>query len=118
MTARLPDEVGAQIVLSGRDVRSGNETTGLALRAIGLHAERIDAEHQRAIAFVEGVEVDLDVVVGSDAVAIGERRCHGSVRLVGANAEVHRVRRIPDEHVGRVWRGARVDRRIEREARE
>ena len=104
---RLPDEVGAQIVLAGRDVR-----------AVGLHAERVDDEHERAIALVEGVEVDLDVVIGGDAVAVGERGGDRSARLEGADAEVDRVRRIPHADFGRVGRRTLIDRLVEREAGE
>jgi len=67
---------------------------------------------------VEGVEVDLDIVVGADAVAVGQRVRDGAVRLEGANAEVDRGGRVPDEDVGGVGRGALVGRLVLREAGE
>ena len=118
MAARLPHEVGAQVVLTRRDVRAGNESAGLVLRPVGLNAEWIDDEHERAIALVERVEMDLDVVVGGDAVAVGERGGDASMRLEGPNPEVDRFRRIPHAHVGGIGRGTRIDRCVERETRE
>ena len=113
-----PTEVGAEVVLSRRDVRAGNEPAAFALRPVGLNAERVDDEHERAIALGERVEVDLDVVVGADVIAVGERRADRRVRLEGANAEVDRVGRIPDEDFGGVGRRLMVDGLIDREAGE
>ena len=116
MAARLPEEVGAQVVLARPHVRAGNEAAALALRAVGLDAERIDDEDEGAIALVERVEVDLDVVVAADAVAIGERRGDGPGVGERADAEVHGVRRVPDAHVGGIGRGPPVGGRVEGEA--
>jgi hypothetical protein len=102
VAARLPNEVGAQIVLPWHDVRPGDEPAVLALRTVGLNAERVDDEHQRAVSFVEGVEMDLDVIVSADAVAIGESRRDGAVWFEGANAEIDRGRRVPNSDLGRV----------------
>ena len=118
MSARLPLEVGAQIVLPRPDVRSGNEPASFALRAVGLDAERVDDENEGAIELVEGIEVDLDVVVGADAVAVGERRGNGSAWRERAQAEVDRVRGVPDPHFGGVGRRTFVDGGVEREAGE
>ena len=71
-------------------------------RAIQLHAERVDAEDQRLPAVVEGAQEDDDVIVGLDAIAIRERGADRPGRRRGANAEVHRGRRIPHQHVGRL----------------
>ena len=116
MALRLPDEVGAQIVLSRRDIGAGNEPAAFALRPVGLNAERVDDEDERAIALVEGVEMDLDVVVRADAVAIGKGIRYRTVRLEGADAEVDRRRRIPDADFGRIGSRATVGRSVEREA--
>src|SRR5438874_3128652 len=70
---------------------------------------------------MKGVEVDLDIVVAADAVAIGERRVHrvaAAVWLEGANPEVDRRRRVPDEHLSRIGSRPLVDRRVERESGE
>jgi hypothetical protein len=114
----LPTEIRAEVRLAGHDVRAGNESPALALRAVGLHTERIDDEHERAVAFGERIEMNLDVVVGTDVIAIGEGRAHRRVRLEGANAEVDRIRGIPDEHLGRIGRWPAIDRRVDGKASE
>ncbi len=58
------------------------------------------------------------MIVGLDAIAIGERGAHRAGRREGANAEVHRRRRIPDEHVGRIVRRRAVHRLELREPRQ
>ena len=88
----------------------------LALGAVGLDAERVDDEDEGAVALVEGVEVELDVVVAADAVAVGERRGHRARLGEGADAEVDGVGGVPDAHLGGVGRGPAVDRLVEREA--
>ena len=56
-----------------------------------------------------GVEQDLDAVIGIDVVAVGERRADDlAVRLERPDAEIHRIRRVPHEHLGRVLGGATV----------
>src|SRR5262249_7689 len=74
----------------------------------GLHAEGIDDEDESAPALVVGVEVDLDVVVRRDAVAVGERRPNGTMRLEGADPEMDRRRGVPDKHLGGVVAGTLV----------
>ena len=111
---RLEDEVGAEIGRLAAAGRPRRAARAFGERAIELDAERVDAEHQRLAAVVVGAQKDDDVIVGLDAIAIGERRAHGAGRRRGANAEVHRGRRIPHEHVGRVVGGRAVDRRVAR----
>src|SRR6185503_10537984 len=105
VSLRLPDEVRAQVVLPRADIRTGDEAPSFAPRAVGLDAERIDDENEGAIALVERVEVNLHIVVGADSVPVGHRRGNGAVRLVGSNAEVDRVRRVPHPDVRRVRGG-------------
>jgi hypothetical protein len=62
--------------------------------------------------------VDLDIVVGADAIAVGERRRDDAVRLIGANAEIDRGGRVPDADVGRVGRGTLIEWLVERKPRE
>src|SRR5205823_12673562 len=78
--------------------------------AILLHAERVDREQERAAPIVEGVQEDLDLVVGVDVVAVGERRADdATMRLVCANPEVNRVRSVECEHVRAVLRRPAID---------
>ena len=87
-------------------------------RPIRLHTEGIHRQHRRLAAVVEGAEEDLHEIVGEDLVAIGQRGMHVPVRLECPDAEVDRVRRVPDEHLGRVGGRDAVHRRILREAAE
>jgi hypothetical protein len=57
---------------------------------------------------VEGVEMQLDVVVARDAIAVGEGRRDGARIGKCADAEVNRVAGIPDAHLGGIRRGAAV----------
>ena len=66
----------------------------------------------------QGAEQDLHVVVGADLVAIGKRCVRRAVRLVGADAEMHGGRRIPDEHVRGIGGGNAVVRGELRESGE
>jgi len=77
--------------------------------AILLDPQGIDGE-QRGAAVVEiGVEQDLDAVIRIDVVAVGERRANDlAVRLERPDAEIHRLRRVPHEDLGRVLGGAAV----------
>src|SRR4051812_14199366 len=100
MSLRSPEKVGAQIVLSRHNVRARDEAPGLALHAVRLHSQRIHDEDECATAVVKRVEVDLDIVVPADAIAIGERRVHPRVAamwLERPDAEVDRRGGIPDE---------------------
>ena len=58
------------------------------------------------------------MIVGLDAIAIGERGANGSGRRRRANAEMNRRRRIPHEHIGGMIRGLAVDGRVARKPRE
>ena len=116
MAARLPEKVRAQIILAWSDVRAGNEATTFALRPVGLDAEWVDDEHEGAIQLVEGVEVDLDVVIARDAIAVGE--CGGDRSGIGERfySKVDRVGRIPDADFSGIGSGASVGGLVEREA--
>ena len=84
-----------------------------------MHAERVDREQERAAAVVEGVQEDLDLVVGVDVVAVGERRAHDvPMGLVRANPEVDRVRTVKREHLRAVLRRPAIDGAVLREAGE
>jgi hypothetical protein len=74
-----------------------------------LHAERVDDEDERPVELVERVEVNLDVVVGADPVAVGEGVSDRPVGLERPNAEIDGGGRIPDADFGRIGRGALVD---------
>src|SRR5689334_7505171 len=63
MPLRLPEKVGAEIVLTRHHVRAGNEATRFALRPICLDAEGVDDENERSALVVKRIQVDLDVVV-------------------------------------------------------
>ena len=73
----------------------------LGLDAVLLDAERVDREEERAAAVVERVEEDRDRVIPVEVVAVGDR---GPDRLGlavgGDDAEVDRLRRVPDQHFG------------------
>jgi len=98
---------------------AGGAREPFASHAVFLRSQRVDREQQRAAPVVEGVEQDLNLVVGVDVVAVGERRAHDvAVRLERPNAEVHRVGSIEDEDLGRVRRGPAIDGTVLREARE
>ena len=118
---RLPEEVGAQIVLTGHHIRSRNESAALALHAVRLYAERVDDEDERTPPVVEGVEMHLDVVVTAHTIAVSEGgvdRLSAPMRLEGADPEVDRGSGIEDEDVGGVGCGTLVDRLVEGEPRE
>ena len=85
-------------------------------RAVHLHAERIHGEDERLPAVAEGAEEELHVVVGVDAIAVGEGRLHAVGAGLRAHAEMQRRRRVPDEHVGLAAGRTAVDRRVSREA--
>jgi hypothetical protein len=80
--------------------------------AVRLHAQRVHHERERATPVVEGVEQDRDVVVGAYAVAVGKRRVHRAVPLVGTDAEVDCVLGVPDQHLGRVVCRQPIDRTV------
>ncbi len=89
---------------------AGGARDPLAAHAVLLHAQRIDLEQRGATPVVERVEQDLDVVVGADVVAVGERGPHdAAVRLIRANAEVDRVGCVEDEDLRRILRRPAVD---------
>jgi hypothetical protein len=87
-------------------------------RPVGLDPERVHREHHRLPPVIERPDEELHLVVGADAVALGERRADVAVRLVGAHAEVDRGGRVPDEDLCGVGGGDAVLRRELREAGE
>ena len=115
MAPRLVDEVGAEIhdavEPAGADAAAGRAgVLAFAAHAVLLDAEGIHREKQGAAVVVVGVEENLDLVVGVDIVAIGERGAHHrAVGLVGPDAEVDRIGCVPHERDRRVRRGAAVD---------
>ena len=89
------------------------------LDAVLLHAERVDAEDERAPPVVEGVEVDAHPVVVADVVALGHGGAHRARhRVVREDADVERVRGEPDEHLGPLARRPAVCRLVLREPAE
>ena len=114
---RLEDEV---LTVIRRLAAAGRRGAARAFRegAVELDAERVHAKHQRLARVVIGTEEDDHVIVGLDAIAIGQRRANGAGRRRGANAEMNRGRRIPHEHVGGVIGRRAIDRRIARKPRE
>ena len=80
---------------------------------LSVNTERIDAEKEGSAPIVEGVEVDHDVIVVIDVVAVCYRCSDGSrTSIVGDDPEVDRVRRIPDQNLGLLLGRAAVDRLI------
>src|SRR5204862_7942565 len=84
--ARLINEIGAQVRLLPSHYRTADETAGAGVgalddRPVALHAERVDREHQRLAAVMEGAEQDLHVVVAEDAVAVRQRRGRDAMLL-------------------------------------
>ena len=86
--------------------------------AIALHAKRIHGEHGCLTPLADGREEDPDVVVAVALVPIAERRADRPGLGEGANAEVDRLGRVPDEDLGGVGCWPTVDWRVEREAGE
>ncbi len=106
-TLRLVDVIGVQIddpvEAPARIPPAGGAGNPLTADAVLLRAQRIDGKEERAAPIVERVEQDLNVVVGSDVVAVGERRPHHiAVLFEGADAEVDRIGCVEDEDLGRV----------------
>jgi hypothetical protein len=118
----LEDEVGAQVRRVAGERRSAEAgraaLVGLGERPIGLDAERIHGEDRGLAVVVEGAEEDLHVVVGADPVAVGEGGARRAMGLEGADAEVDRGGRVPDEDLGGVLARHAVLRRELREAGE
>ena len=122
VAARLVHEVGVEVdrrveapAGAGSARRPG--VHAVAPHAVLLHAERVDGEQQCAAVVEIGVEQDVDAVVAVDVVAVGEGGAHHrAVGLEGADAEVDRVGRVPDEHLGGIRGGTRVRRAVLGEA--
>ena len=92
--------------------RAGGEPA-LAPHAVLLYAEWVDGEEERPAPVVEGVEVDRDPVVGVEVVAIGDGRADATrLLVVRDDAEVDRVRRVPDQHLGALLGRPAVDRLV------
>ena len=114
VAVRLVDVIGIQIddtveAKSGV-LAAGRAGKAFAAYAILLHAQRVDGEQQRSATVVEGIEEDLDVVVGIDVVAISERGAHDrAVRLERADTEVDRIRCVERQDLRRVSRGPAID---------
>ena len=95
---RLKDKVLTDIgVLARRALRQ--EAPRLLLirledRSVHLDAEGIYAEDQGLTAVIESAEEKLHLIIGIDAIAIGERRDRRAVTLERPDAEVNRRRRI------------------------
>ena len=66
------------------------------MRAVHLHAERVDGEDERLAAVAEGAEEELHVVVGVDAIAIGQRGPHAVGR--GAAARTPKCMAVGEYH--------------------
>ena len=114
---RVPDEVG--ILVDAARHQAAHLAGALAPHAVALHAERIDAEEEGAAAVVEGVEVEDDVVLVVDVVPVGDGGADGGrAPVVGDDAEVDRVGRIPHQDLGLLLRGAAVHRLVLPEAGE
>ena len=124
VAARLVHEVGVEVdrrveAAAGAGSARRPGVHAVAPHAVLLHAERVDGEQQRAAVVEIGIEQDVDAVVAVDVVAVGEGGAHGvAVRLERAHAEVDGIGRVPDEHLGRIGGGARVDGAVLREAGE
>src|SRR5204862_4254496 len=85
----------------------------IAAHAAQVRAERIAGEQKCPASIVEGVEQNLNIVIGVDVVAIGERRPNAlAMDLVGADPEVNRIGRVEDEDVGRIGRRPAIDRPV------
>ena len=103
---RLEDEVRAQVGGLPLDhgivesVAAG--TPGLDQRSVRLNTQRIHRKDTRLTAVVERAQQNLDVIVGCDPVAVGQRRVDRPMGFVGPDAEVNRGRRVPDQNLGRV----------------
>src|SRR6266446_4225139 len=70
-----------------------------APRSVLLDTIRIDAEEERDLSRVVGIEQDLDLILAVDVVAVGVRRAHDvAVNLSSANPEVDRVGRVPHQN--------------------
>ncbi len=91
LSLRLPDEVGVQIGCfpAAAGVAAGS---GFEQRSVHLDAVRVDPEDQRLPAVVEGAEIDLDVVVGADPVAVRQGGVDRPVHLEGADPEMNGAR--------------------------
>jgi hypothetical protein len=73
-------------------------------RTVHLHAERIHREDVCLSLVVKRAEQNLNVVIGRDLVAVGERGVHGGMALERLHADIQRRRRIPDQNSSRVGR--------------
>ena len=102
-TLRVPGVIGAQVLAATEQV-AGSELA-FAANAVGLAAERVDREHERAPLVIEGVEQQGDAILIAEVVAVGLGRPDAAgVAVVGDDAEVDRCRRIPHQHVGLLLR--------------
>ena len=91
----------------------------LAPHAVALDAQRVHAEEEGPAAVVEGVDVEDDVVVVVDVVAVGHGGPdRGRTAVVGDDAEVDRVRRVPHQDLGLLLGGPAVHRLVLPEAGE
>ncbi len=120
---RFVDVVGVQIDDAVKAAARVSPTRGagnpLTADAVLLRAQRIDGKEERAAPIVERVEQDLNVVVGSDVVAVGEGRPHHvAVLLEGTDAEVDRIGCVEDEDLRRILSRPAVHGAILTEARE
>ena len=125
MPPGLVNEIGAEVddavEPAGRSAAAarGPGVLPLAAHAVLLHPQGVHAELQGAAVVIVGVEQDLDVVVRRDIVAVGERGANDrAVALEGADAEIDRVRGVPDENFRGVVRRPAVDWPVLRESRE
>lgn len=105
---RLPGEVGILIATSRNE--AADLAGALAANAVGLGAQRVHPKEERSAAVVERVEVDHDMVVVVDVVAVGYGCADGGrIPVVGDDAEVDRIRRVPDQHLGLLLGRSTVD---------
>jgi len=119
------DEIGVDVHNAVEPPRAdsraarGAGVLSLAADAVLLYAERVHGEQQRAAVVGVGVEQQLDLIVALDVVAVGQGGAHHrAVRLERPDAEVDRVGRVPDQHLGRILGGAAVGGKVLRESGE
>ena len=122
--ARLEDVIGIEVDVAVERAHAPESAAGRggaarapaerrAARAVLLHAERVNAEQERDLPVVVGVEEDLDVIFAADIVAVGVGGAdHVAVQLPGDDAEVDRVAPVPDPDFGGLFGGPAVDRLI------
>ena len=104
----LDSQAKSGLVYASR-IQAAYLTRTLATHAIALGAERVRTEEERSAPVMERVDVDDDVIVVVDIIPVRDRRADGGgILVVRHNAEVDRIRRVPNEDLGFFLRGAAV----------